>query len=65
MVSPLPVFYNVEMEAPDAVEFPYIDAHMAAYEGPTELTALMQQDTHPKWRKWMARIAVIHNIPRT
>ena len=56
--------YNIEMEAPAAVEFSYSDAHRAAYEEPTELTALMQQDTPPKWRKWMARIAAIHNIPR-
>ena len=66
MVSPLPVFfYNLEMEAPAAVEFSYSDAHRAAYEEPTELTALAQLDTHPKWRKWMGRIVAIRNIPRT
>ena len=58
-------FYNIEMEAPAAVEFSYSDAHLAAYEEPTELTALAQLDTHPKWRKWMGRIVAIRNIPRT
>ena len=37
---------------------------VAAYEEPTELTALEANVTHPKWPTMQPRIALIRIIPR-
>ena len=46
--------------APAAVEFSYSDAHLAAYEEPTELTALAADASNPTWPQ---RVADIRKIP--
>ena len=57
-------FFNLEMAHPEPAGFVFTAAHLAAYEEPTELTALARMEGHPKWRKWMARIGTIRKIPR-
>ena len=58
-------FFNLEMAALEPASFVFTAAHLAAYEEPIEFTDLAMVDGHPRWRKWMARIRAIRNIPRT
>ena len=61
-MSPNATFFNIEMAA-ESPDFKFAPAHVAAYQEPTELTALAEMDRHPKWRKWMNRIIAIRKIP--
>ena len=58
-------FYNLELAAPVGSGFCYTPGLVAAYEEPTELTALAEMLAHPKWGKWMTRIRIVRQIPRT
>ena len=55
-------FFDAEMAAPEG--FAFTPDVVASYMEPTELVDLVNHRAHEKWRKWMARIAVIRAIPR-
>ena len=57
-------FFNIEQGALGDELFVFTPKLIAAYEEPTELTALHEDVAHPKWAKWQGRIVIIRSIPR-